>query len=271
MRKLRIYTDCGEKPNQPVNVALQTVLTVLLAEAEVVADFQEADLIIIDKVKKLAEKYREDKQYVLLDYGQPAEISLPDLPNFVKVDISDCLVELLQISSRIKLEKETEVAISVVESAVSAEKPGLPWILVVDDKPENQQAAKNQLGNFNLVVAEGFDQARLALRERQFAYALLDLHLPVATGGALGEAGIAKHIGLDIPYGLFLLLEACQHGAHAAVVTDLNHHQDPFSAAFDYYANEAMIINGKKALLLHAQLTTGGVKDWCWALDRLMN
>jgi len=51
MRKLRIYTDCGEKPNQPVNVALQTVLTVLLAEAEVVADFQEADLIIIDKVK----------------------------------------------------------------------------------------------------------------------------------------------------------------------------------------------------------------------------
>lgn len=271
MRKLRIYANCGEKPSQPINVVLQTVLKVLV-QAERVDNQENADLIIIDNFRKVAGNYHEDKQYVLLDYSQQERVSMPDLPNFTRVGVSDCLAQLLQISSRIKLEADAKVAVSAVEPEVSTEKLGMPWILVVDDKPENRQAAYDQLGNdFNLVVAEGFDRVRQAFKERKFAYALIDLHLPVATGGALGEAGIARHIGMDIPYGLFLLLEACQEGAHAAVVTDLNHHQDPFSAAFDYYAGRPMIINGKKALLLHAQLITGGAKDWRWALDRLIS
>ena len=105
------------------------------------------------------------------------------------------------------------------------------------------------------------DQARQALKDRRFDFALLDLHLPVATKGALGAEAIAKNLGQEIPYGFFLLLEACKSGADAAVVTDLNHHQDPFSAAFDYYSSELFTINGKRALLLHARMV-GGVKDW---------
>jgi hypothetical protein len=53
------------------------------------------------------------------------------------------------------------------------------------------------------------------------------------------------------------------------VVTDSNHHHDPFSAAFDRLGYPITIDNAR-CLMMHAELLESGAKDWAAALDRLM-
>lgn len=268
MRNLRIFIDC-EKEAGPMERALGVVVE-MLTSAEVVDDFRIADLIIISDLRRLAKIYNSDTQYAFINVSR--QQFTVDKPNVNEISISDCVPKLMEIASKIVVKDDDESTVTELEVTPTAciEKPDTRWILVVDDKPENQASARQQLDqDFNLVVATGFDEARKALKDRKFDYALLDLHMPVATEGALASEALAKNLGQEIPYGLFLLLEACQKGAHAALVTDLNHHQDPFSAAFDYYRGQPMTINGEKALMLHAHMIDGA-KNWRWALDQLL-
>jgi len=67
------------------------------------------------------------------------------------------------------------------------------------------------------------------------------------------------------------MIEAARQGAkQVAVVTDLNHHTDPFSAAFDHFSRFPIQIEDAKVLMLHARITGEG-KDWSNALDRLQD
>lgn len=265
-RNVRVFISCGEKAG-PMHKSLQRVLKTC-ADIEFVDDKETADLVITDNVREIIAGYSEKKQYAFFNLEhQPIAT---DKKNVVMVPISTCLATLAELIAKIQEQDDGETTIAAVKVEVSPEKPEAPWILVVDDKPENRVAAQQQLGKeFNVILAEGFNQARKALSERRFDYALLDLHLPVDTEGALGENTLAKWLGQDVPYGIFLLLEACQKGADSAVVTDLNHHQDPFSAAIDFYSGKTFRINGQKAMLLHAHMENG-VKNWIAALAVLM-
>lgn len=231
----------------------------------IVDDAKSADVVITNDLRTIYQIYRAHQTYVLIPSGPlSSEITKE---NIIVMDYPFSLLELANLIGRIG-NKLVAASVSVVETVVTV-KPGAPWVLVVDDMIENREAAKQQLGEtYNLTVVDGFDEARVAFQARKFDFALLDLHLPVSTEGALAETVIASNLGEGIPYGMFLLFSACETGADAAVVTDLSHHSDPFSAAFDYYDGKTYIINSKKGMFQHAT-KIGNVKNWKQALERL--
>src|SRR4030042_1476445 len=81
----------------------------------------------------------------------------------------------------------------------------------------------------------------------------------------------AFKLGQLVPYGFLLMCEAAINGAkYIAVVSDLGHHDDHFSAAFDHFYSIAFKIENAKTMMLHAQLTNTGAKDWQNALEKLL-
>lgn len=256
---MKIYSEVAT----PVKLALEQVIGIL-TEASFVGSPKEADLIITSDIKNIAQMYDDKKQFVLLNMS--GSNCSPSQSNIHEVRPTNILAELLNIISEMEPAKTVEVEATAAAQAID----GAAWILVIDDKESNRNAAISQLGgNYNVVVADGFDSGRKALKERKFDFVLTDCEMPVSTEGALSGSAITARIGQGIPYGMFLLLEACAAGADTAVVSDLNHHQDAFSAAFDHYSNQLFEINGKKGRLIHARMIDGA-KDWQDALDQLM-
>jgi CheY-like chemotaxis protein len=231
----------------------------------IVDDAKSANVVITNDLRTIYQIYRADQTYVLIPTGPlSSEITKE---NIIVMDYPFGLLELANLIGRVG-DKLVPATALIAETAVTV-KPGAPWVLVVDDKIENREAAKQQLcETYNLTVVDDFDEARVAFKSRKFDFALLDLHLPVSTEGALAETVIASNLGEGIPYGMFLLFSACETGADAAVVTDLSHHSDPFSAAFDYYDGKTYVINGKKGMFQHASMI-GEAKNWLQALERL--
>ena len=161
-RNMKIYISCGERQS-PIEKALQVVLDTLI-DAEVVESQEAADLIIVDDVRKIVGTYTDKKQYVYFNLcHRPLSV---EKPNVVELSISSCVSRLLEICAKIQDQEIAEVVpAAATEMPVLQEKPEARWVLVVDDKPENRAAALQQLGkDFNVVVAEGFDQARQALK-----------------------------------------------------------------------------------------------------------
>lgn len=77
-------------------------------------------------------------------------------------------------------------------------------------------------------------------------------------------------LGELVPYGMLLMVEAAHQGAtQVAVVTDLSHHNDPFSAAFDYFSGFSVKIDNAKVVMMHAPMKDG-TKDWAQALAQLL-
>jgi hypothetical protein len=119
--------------------------------------------------------------------------------------------------------------------------------------------------------------------------ALLDLFLPMS------KITISPSTYEDelVPYGFVLSLRAALVGVkYIAVATDVNHHEDALSAAFDelgigngvddgfnaYWPREDegeifkpnCVINDAKALFVHAPKRDGVVKDWERVLEVLL-
>lgn len=111
-------------------------------------------------------------------------------------------------------------------------------------------------------IASSYGQDMEVLTTGDFpSVVLTDLYLPMSKHGALSVDAI--EIEKLVPYGLLIALEAAQRGADVAIVTDANHHQDCFSAAFDNMRHP-YVVNRKKLLLLN---NCG--KDWAKALKLL--
>jgi CheY-like chemotaxis protein len=97
---------------------------------------------------------------------------------------------------------------------------------------------------------------------------LSDLLMP-ASRESMGGEGM-KFVGQEIPVGLVLALLAAKNGAkYVAVVTATNHHHHPASAMLDrlgsaYWDNDQepnFVINGAKAMFVHAPFIPDPVKD----------
>ena len=114
-------------------------------------------------------------------------------------------------------------------------------ILVVEDTPKHQDAAKALLEGHNLTIADTFEKAAKYLTRyscnsaiepgpQHFDAVLTDLFFK--TGNTECRDGYT----IEAAFGWPVALIAAQQGVkHIAMVTDVNHHQDPVVSAFDFF------------------------------------
>jgi len=124
-------------------------------------------------------------------------------------------------------------------------------ILVVDDSPIHQAAARAQLAGYSLTVVGSYAEADKLLSKGipyygeedgsdgscKYDVVLADLLMPAPT--MLGRSCCNAGGGLEMPIGIFLGLLAARHGAKAMVFTDSNHHDHPASLCFDVFNRPA--------------------------------
>lgn len=144
-------------------------------------------------------------------------------------------------------------------------------ILVIDDSPIHQNAARKQLAaEHDLTVVGSYDEAVRLLEpcinasgrwqngefpKHGFDVVLTDLLMPAS--GMLQGKGM-KFVGQEMPVGIFLALLAAKNGAkHVAVFTDSDHHAHPASACFDSfnegkYMSVVLPVAGAQVILVNS-------------------
>lgn len=154
-------------------------------------------------------------------------------------------------------------------------------MLVVDDALKHRQSALEQFGSEHKINAvDSYETAIRVLDESTHALDVLltDLLMP-AEPYCLGPQGL-KFLGHEIPIGFILMLKAAQVGVSEIVlITDMNHHSHPMSAAIDWIApgywnsngNHIIQINQSRVLIAHAPILDDGRKDWKTALAILQD
>ncbi len=257
----------------PVPRAIKQVLVVCGSEGFFTyVDTQEgADLILFTDVRRVEAGFRKDAFYAFIRMS-PHE-RMPQLPENAKViGINQMLASLLEIINSVgtSLTPLPEKPVADTGSALQdKEVPLLPHaldILVIDDMPNNLESAQKLLAGHRLIMVNGYQSAMEVMSKCSFNVVLTDLHLPMSSK----TMGDKFKLGELVPYGVLLMIEAARCGAkHVAVVTDLSHHDDPFSAAFDHYAQFPITIEGARVLMMHAPMQNGS-KDWKTALDQLL-
>jgi CheY-like chemotaxis protein len=250
----------------PLPRSIRQVLSVVGNESShvFVESVDEADLVIFISVRDVERGYSKEKFYACLSLsGQPKD-RLPD--NCTVIGAGNELAGLITIIGEVR-----KKLASVVDAASPAEgaTPFLPdalRILVIDDTPQNIASAKSGLAGHRLTTVTGYEDAMKVLDSETFDVVLTDLHLPMSSK-TMGDKFV---LGQLVPYGILLMVEAARRGARkVAVVTDLSHHDDPFSAAFDHYSQFPVKIENAKVVMMHAAMFHG-TKDWAAALAQLM-
>ena len=230
-----------------------------------VENVNEADLVIFTEVRDIEKGYSKEKSYA---YLQTSPHNSPRLPeNCATIDALNILLGLIDVinQAREKLKPLEAPVAEVVEEKVPL-RPDALRILVIDDTAKHIVSAKSGLAGHKLTTVTGYEEAMKTLVNEKFDVVLTDLHLPMSSK-TMGEA---FKLGELVPYGILLMVEAAHRGAkYVAVVTDLNHHADPFSAAFDYYSSFSVKIDGAKVVMMHSPMV-GDAKDWATALKTLM-
>ena len=152
-------------------------------------------------------------------------------------------------------------------------------ILVIDDSPVHQEAARKQLIDHTLVVAGSYDEGRDILMGRRdsparfFDVVLVDLLMPPSNRQ---QSVHREH--QDMPVGIFLALLGAKKGAkYVAVFTDSDHHSHPASACFDDFNPDgehhplSFDVEGAKMILTNnRRWIWGGEKHWDKLLDYLL-
>jgi CheY-like chemotaxis protein len=143
-------------------------------------------------------------------------------------------------------------------------------ILLVDDNARHRRAGEQQLKalGHEVVALSGYSDVPERVRTESFDAALLDLLMP-AEPMMLGDKARAKHVGEEMGIGFALLLTLAGHVKLIAVATDTNHHDHPMSALVDWFYHKDLVVNGSRALIMHAPMLDGGIKDWATVLERL--
>ena len=249
----------------PVMRTIEQVTVTLLDKVEVVTTIAEAHIVVAENFRGIEESYSEDKHYVIvsgtLDAKAPsAENVTVFRPGF---GLASYYALIAEVSKGLDDEGITEAVIPKVELLPNAKR-----ILVIDDTAANLVSAKKSLAGHHLTVADGYSSAMALLAEQEFDVVLTDLYMPMISQ-TLSEK--AFELGRLVPYGFILMCEAARRGAKfVAIVTDLGHHDDHFSAAFDHFQGISLTIESAKTMMLHARLTEGGTKDWNHSLETLL-
>ncbi|MFA6494894.1 MAG: hypothetical protein WC246_00815 [Candidatus Paceibacterota bacterium] len=242
-------------------MAIKRVLWTLIGEAGIafVESVGEADLVIFTDPRDIERGYDNEKSYAFLHAGG----DVPALPEkCAVVSATEAIAGFMKIIDGISKEP-LPLSQEIGASSVLANPKR---ILVIDDTPQHIRSAKKGLAGHQLTTVMGYDDAMEALATETFDVVLSDLHLPMSSK-MLGDT---FRFGGLVPYGILLMIEAARRGAtHVAVVTDLSHHDDPFSAAFDHFSRFSVQIEGAKVMMLHARVTEEG-KDWVASMQSLV-
>ncbi len=167
-------------------------------------------------------------------------------------------------------------------------------ILVIDDSPVHQEAARRQLGtDHDLTVVGYYSKGQELLcgwyepgrtwdtginrPPQKFDIVLCDLLMP-ASGCRLGSEG-RKYDGQEMPVGIFLALLAAKNGCakSVALFTDSSHHDHPASACLDDFNESeskptAFTVGGVRVLLTNNRSWVwDGEKHWDMLLAYLVN
>jgi CheY-like chemotaxis protein len=164
-------------------------------------------------------------------------------------------------------------------------------ILLVEDKEEHRQSARETLGGHDLSIFESFDEVRAFFDKCTFIpgletgpsvvfdfdVVLTDMLMPTDQKRRR-NADEASHVERQEPFGFIIALKAALLGAkYVAMVTDTNHHVQGMSSALDcieqhnhggeYDDKPNFSINGAKVLFVHAPLIKDVVGkkncEWC--------
>ncbi len=248
----------------PIKAALKATIS-LFCEAEFVEDAFEANIVIAGSAKDLIPFYCKEREFVIFSEIIKNDQEAKNVHEFKIEQSLDVM-----IFPAICKEKIEVVPGKPEEIEHRIENKDAKKILVVDDNIGHQKSALALLSAYDLTVATGYDEAMQFLASEKFDVVLTDMEMPMSTKGALGKYVLGKLV----PYGLLIEKEASLRGVkHIAVVTNLNHHLDPFAAAFDYFSKYEYIVNESVVKYMHAPMTTINgeyVKDWNMALSNLI-
>ncbi len=248
--------------NDTVLLALKQALSI--TGITFIKDVVESDLVVSTSIHDVGRIYNPEKNYAVVSMGEKKTATLPR--NVEIFNGPPNLLEILKYISSIEVSQEEEI--QKAELLPDAKK-----ILVVDDTLRHRNSAKDLLKGHILTIVDGYELALDALSSQKFDVVLTDLKLPMSS--SILSPNVFKWGELE-NYGVFIMLEAARVGVkHIAIVTDLNHHLDPFSAAFDHFSQYLFNINGSDAVMIHANLVDNKkgetVKDWGEALSRVMS
>lgn len=245
-----------------VGAALKQVLTTLLNpdNFSMTENLGEADVILLTGIRVLERIHTHDKRYILLVMpgGEKAPASVPENVRVVG-NIGTAVVDIIKA---LPLE-------NVVQAAPEPTAPAdAPRVLVIDDSEKQGTAARSQLAAlYRLTVVTTYMQGLQAMKQG-FDVVLTDLMLP-ASEETLGTDVITKYVGQKMPLGFVLALLAAKAGVkRIGVVTDLNHHAHPISAALDHLTGVFTIEDAKMVFSNRGGGTEG--KDWKGVLDSLL-
>lgn len=258
---------CIAMEKGPLSGSIKNVLQVLQKEGSLLFTERasEADIVIFTNVSNVGRDYDKNRVYAYLDVCGETP-SLPEEVIVVKEQNTIIGLTNLIEKARKNFQPDTETPDSESEEPVIL--PGALHILVIDDTRQNIESAKKTLSGQYLTTASGYEEAMEILQKNNFDMVLTDLHLPMSSK----SMGSKFRLGELVPYGILLMVEAARQGAkYVAVVTDLSHHDDPFSAAFDHYSSFSVRIEEAKVMMMHAHLFSDGSKNWFFAMNQLKN
>lgn len=242
-----------------VGAALRQVLA--LSNVALVRSAEMADLIVVESARDVGARYRTDVRYAILDYTNDAVRQAPS--NVRYFPVLDLLCGLLAYIEEISPLVRAKECVADVPEMASEPRHDARTILVIEDTPRHQVSARKLLIGHRLTVATGYDEAMELMGKNRYEVVLSDLSLPMSSRTLSDKAFV---LGALTPYGLLLALEAARQGAkYVTVVTDLSHHDDPISAAFDHFSEYLFQVNGTWVRFTHAPMTELGgewVKDW---------
>ncbi len=156
-------------------------------------------------------------------------------------------------------------------------------ILVVDDRVENLESAKETLGKdheVELVSDAGTAFRLLARQGAHYDVLLTDLFMPL--GEFRGEMGRNALPPESIPVGLVFALSAANKGLRTVICTDANHHNDWLCTLLDLVGQKIPIMRGMVAtgdagggetnqVVAYVEarycLTSSNAKDWREAME----
>lgn len=236
-------------------------VTATITESEIVNNPGDADLVVTESVRQIESLYNKEQFYAVLTLEKAPDRTAE---NVRIINILDFLPGYAQFISEIAKKKSGAPDETGETIAKDSLRPDAKSILVIDDTPKHRESARKLLAGHKLTIASGYEEAMELLGKEKFEVVLSDLYLPMSSKTLSDKA---FRLGELVPYGLLLMIEAARQGAkRVAVVTNLNHHADHFSAAFDHFSQFAINIEGAKVMMLHARLQDGA-KDWANALE----
>lgn len=270
MNTERVVRICIKMNDGPIARSIrQVLLTICGGAIECVDSVGEADLVIFTNVRDIERTYNREKQYAFFNTSPRGdEQSLPE--GCAVLSFEKLVAELVGLIGGIReklLSAPKPAAVHAEALVLAPVRPDALRILVIDDTPKHIASAKLGLAGHHLTTVMGYEDAMEILAREKFDAVLTDLHLPMSSK-TLGDR---FKLGELVNYGMLLMVEAARQGAKfVAIVTDLNHHDDPFSAAFDHFSQFPVQIENAKVLMMHAPMNGDGAKDWAKALERLM-